>query len=599
MEFQFKLLLVEKNLNKEEVQALAFLCSDLIDKDLNCVSAKDLFSLLADSDLLTAESPELLAELLCISKKNGLLRRLDLQSPSKSVVSPYRKLLFDLSENITEDDLKGIKFLLQDILPRRKLEDSVTMLKLLWELEKEDHLSDTNLDTLENIIGKVCPSLKKRISRYKTENVLAGPVTQETGTAGVTMRRHLSEKIPTVSTGDQASFSHARPASMGSFPEGAARSLWEPLRCASSEVLLPPSCFTSLPRSQVQGPYNVNFFEHSSAGLFETQDNSLEGLSLRFSQFSSSEDTNMSCSSEQSLHVAYSSSYEEKNLSATEPPLGENPELEAYEMKGERRGFCLIINNFDFSKSQSLGNREGTHLDEESLKEVFEWLGFETRTERDCSRKSMLCLLEALCREDHSATDCLVCCVLSHGLEGMVYGVDGAEVPLREITEHFSGNRCASLKGKPKLFFIQACQGKKEQRAVFVESDSPVPGSARTELASDAFLPRDSIPESADFLLGMATTPEFVSFRDRKQGSWYIQSLCENLKLLVPRGVDLLSILTKVNCDVGGKSDKAGFRKQMPQPVYSLRKKVVFPIPKLPPPGAQGQIMAQDLKGHP
>ncbi|KAG7463767.1 hypothetical protein MATL_G00180160 [Megalops atlanticus] len=106
MEFQSKLLLVEKNLNKEEVQALAFLCSDLLDKDLNCVSAKDLFSLLRDSDLLTAESPELLAELLCISKKNSLLRRMDLQSPSKSVVSPYRKLLFDLSENITEDDLK-------------------------------------------------------------------------------------------------------------------------------------------------------------------------------------------------------------------------------------------------------------------------------------------------------------------------------------------------------------------------------------------------------------------------------------------------------------------------------------------------------------
>ncbi|KAG7463768.1 hypothetical protein MATL_G00180170 [Megalops atlanticus] len=479
------------------------------------------------------------------------------------------------------------------MLPRRKLEDSVTMLKLLREMEKEDHLSDTNLDTLENIIGKVCPSLKKRISQYKTENVLAGPVVQETGTTGVTMRRHLS-----ASTGDQASFSYARPASMGSFPEGAARSWCEPLRCASSEVLLPPSCFTSLPRPPVQGPYSVNF-EPSSAGLFETQDTSVEGLSLRFSQFSSSRDTNMICSSEQSLHVAYSSSYEEKNLCATEPLPGGNPELEAYEMKGERRGFCLIMNNFEFSKSQSLGNREGTHFDEESLKEVFEWLGFETRTERDCSGKSMRSLLEALRREDHGDMDCLVCCVLSHGLEGMVYGVDGAELRLREITEHFSGNRCASLKGKPKLFFIQACQGKKEQRAVFVESDSPGPGSARAELASDAFVPRDSIPESADFLLGMATTPEFVSFRDRKQGSWYIQSLCENLKLLVPRGVDLLSILTKVNRDVGGKSDKAGFRKQMPQPVYSLRKKVIFPIPRHPPPGARGQTTSQELKGQP
>lgn len=50
------------------------------------------------------------------------------------------------------------------------------------------------------------------------------------------------------------------------------------------------------------------------------------------------------------------------------------------------------------------------------------------------------------------------------------------------------------------------------------------------------------------------------------------------------RGIDLLSILTKVNADVSQKSDAAGIRKQMPQPAFSLTKRVIFPIPSDPPP---------------
>lgn len=40
----------------------------------------------------------------------------------------YRHMLYDLSENITEDELKEIKFLLNDTLPRRKLESMVSQI---------------------------------------------------------------------------------------------------------------------------------------------------------------------------------------------------------------------------------------------------------------------------------------------------------------------------------------------------------------------------------------------------------------------------------------------------------------------------------------
>lgn len=49
------------------------------------------------------------------------------------------------------------------------------------------------------------------------------------------------------------------------------------------------------------------------------------------------------------------------------------------------------------------------------------------------------------------------------------------------------------------------------------------------------------------------------------------------------RGVDLLSILTKVNADVSQKTNSSG-KKQMPQPAFSLTRSVIFDIPSEPPP---------------
>ena len=39
----------------------------------------------------------------------------------------------------------------------------------------------------------------------------------------------------------------------------------------------------------------------------------------------------------------------------------------------------------------------------------------------------------------------------------------------------------------------------------------------------------DLIPNEADFLLGYATVPGFVSYRSRSRGSWYITKLTEVL----------------------------------------------------------------------
>ncbi|TNN02986.1 hypothetical protein fugu_000015 [Takifugu bimaculatus] len=213
-------------------------------------------------------------------------------------------------------------------------------------------------------------------------------------------------------------------------------------------------------------------------------------------------------------------------------------------------------------------------VDEASLDKVLKWLGFEVEIQRDCTSKKMLSLIQELAKTSQRDWDCVMCCVLSHGLEGGVYGVDGGTVEIRKLMEPFSGTNCPSLAGKPKIFFIQACQGSRQQDVVYTDAGTPAHGY----VDNNAVQAKECIPSHADFLLGMATVPSFVSFRDGASGTWYIQSLCQNLAHMVPRGCNLISILTKVNADVSKKVAwiDSRLKTQMPQPAFTLTKNIAL-----------------------
>lgn len=94
MDFQRLLLEVGMALCKDEVKALAFLCTDLLGQSLTSVElASDLFSRLADHDHLSPEQPHLLPELLLTIHRNRLVRDLNLTDPeftTRTFISPYR-----------------------------------------------------------------------------------------------------------------------------------------------------------------------------------------------------------------------------------------------------------------------------------------------------------------------------------------------------------------------------------------------------------------------------------------------------------------------------------------------------------------------------
>lgn len=104
MDFQKLLLDVGHALSRDEKQAVAFLCTDLLGRDLSSLeSISDLFSLLVDQDLLSAERPYLLADLLSGIQRHRLIRDLGLdgqRSSTRSLISPYRRVaIFFLTFN--------------------------------------------------------------------------------------------------------------------------------------------------------------------------------------------------------------------------------------------------------------------------------------------------------------------------------------------------------------------------------------------------------------------------------------------------------------------------------------------------------------------
>ncbi|NWW23764.1 CASPA protein, partial [Falcunculus frontatus] len=496
LKFRQQLFLISENLVTEDVEALKFLCTDLLHlRKLEGVkSALDIFKLLMAQEYLNAEDTFLLAELLYRIKCHSLLEKLGYTKEKvqeclheKGRVSPYRQMLYELSENITNEMLKEITFLLQNRLPKRWITPSA--LDLLILLEKQGLLTKDNVQILEDVCETVSPDLLETIKCYKRAKVLCYSIfsSPDVWTAVAKLLKKL--------------------------------------------VVLPSFCSTEMHKrrcvllSSEQEGTALNKFVETVSFFFSFPQN-----------------------------------------------------MTSYKMDGPHRGFCLIINNVNFNNSQ----RKGSCKDVEQLERVFTWLGLDVRTYTDLTSGDIRSLMQTWQHlQDHKDRNCFICCILSHGESGAIYGTDERLVLIRTLMSHFTAKQCPQLAAKPKLFFIQACQGNKIQCPVYVDTDAQTPDLSSTQ---ESFSLSQSIPEEADFLLSMATVDGYVSFRHIKEGTWYIQALCSKLQLLVPRGEDILSILTQVNEDVARRVSPSGTKKQMPQPAYTLRRKFIFPIPMAPPP---------------
>lgn len=233
-----------------------------------------------------------------------------------------------------------------------------------------------------------------------------------------------------------------------------------------------------------------------------------------------------------------------------------------------KRGYCTIINNENFV---TFPPRRGSSVDVAALKATFENFNFDVD-----DRNSNLCaddmqkVFEKFRDKKYECYDCFVCCISSHGDAGVVYGSDEESLNIEnDIVRSFTADKCSTFNGKPKLFFIQACQGQ-----------SGLPGVHTIERdATPLHSPNKKItPILSDHLLYVSTVTGFYSFRNTQAGSYFFQHLTKTLN---ENGheVDIVNLLTSINNTVSGLefSDSDG-EKCTQMPIYSstLRKLLKF-----------------------
>ncbi|XP_069138776.1 uncharacterized protein [Argopecten irradians] len=223
---------------------------------------------------------------------------------------------------------------------------------------------------------------------------------------------------------------------------------------------------------------------------------------------------------------------------------------EVYRM---RQGKALIFNIEKFNRSRShsenltLEDRRGSSVDADRIEYTFRGLNFDV--ERFNDNECTIEVIEGRHRRlasdiDLRNFDCIAIFILTHGRDGKLLDVNGKHFDLGQLRSYFIASECVSLAGKPKMFFIQACQGSVPQgrhietdTVVFKPRSRPTPSSpsipdppeappATPPCSSTA----DQSPDEADFLICYSTPPGYVSYRDVEKGSWFISTFITTLE---------------------------------------------------------------------
>lgn len=245
--------------------------------------------------------------------------------------------------------------------------------------------------------------------------------------------------------------------------------------------------------------------------------------------------------------------------------------LESHDIQ---KGFTLMIINENFQRENL--RRLGAHVDKKNIKEFCTKAGFamygdlkSARETDDLTFAGMATLFEDVSGRDFTQYDAFICFISSHGSEGGILGTDGSAMTINQIVEQIIKN--SSLAGKPKLFFFQNCRGGKENlgqsvvnRNVPEENEGPDPSDDDSSFTV-------MIPTHADTLIACSSWYGYKSYRNPKEGSWFITVLT-NVLTQHAESKHLTDMLIMVN-EVLAEKDTKG-RKQMACFTCSLRKAV-------------------------
>lgn len=179
MSFNSRLFSIGEGLGSEDLDSLKFLSIDYIpQKQQEPINdALMLFQRLQEKRMLEEDNTSFLKELLFrINRWDLLTKHLDtkpndlgqeLLISGRAQISAYRVMLFQISEELSKNEVKEFKFLLSGEISKSKLEDDMSLLDIFIEMEKREILGENNLNNLKKNLEKINRSLMKKIDDYE------------------------------------------------------------------------------------------------------------------------------------------------------------------------------------------------------------------------------------------------------------------------------------------------------------------------------------------------------------------------------------------------------------------------------------------------
>ena len=300
--------------------------------------------------------------------------------------------------------------------------------------------------------------------------------------------------------------------------------------------------------------------------------------------------------------------------------------LESHKLSKNQVKLAHIFCNTDYSKYDK---RIGNEKDKEKLMNTLPKLGFEIDFHDNLDQINCLKKLKEIAVDHGKKASVILIIFLSHGSLNEVKMTDKTTITIKQIAESFNIEN-SSYAGKPKIFLFQMCQGSQSpnplicdtaQKTTKIENilsniNQPLPdhmnkSSKKTSNQSDntGFEEvEDSsspVPSGSDMFMGFASSPGFVSYRSKKYGSRFIQTLTTiindeiDLSTGTPQKIDFISLMTKVAAEVAhmsgktwpsrlgiqieknenSETDSEEIRMQMPWYSSTLTKKLEFEIP--------------------
>ena len=233
---------------------------------------------------------------------------------------------------------------------------------------------------------------------------------------------------------------------------------------------------------------------------------------------------------------------------------------EFYNMDHKYRGKALIFSH-DVYDIKGVKQRKGNVKDWQRMEKCLKDLSFSVDIFPNLKYEQIMKQIEQTAKMDHSENDCLLIAVFTHGESDAHLLARDAPYRAEELWCQFTDKKCPTLAGKPRLFVIQACQGDNYDDGITLTND---------DTETDGWFEPHRVPVHPDFLVALSAVPGYYSWRSLYHGSWFIQTLCEQLEISATE-MDIMTLFTFVNQKVA-----LNFESSTENPHQDLKKEVPY-----------------------